>query len=622
TTAPAGYARRAAIAVTTKDCNSSDAAKFKNYVGYVDADGDGYGSTALQQLFCSGNTFENGTVISSGVDCNDANANVFTERSAATDADQDSFSIAEAATTCAGASTVVSGRTYYKNTSGNYAFLDAAGIAGSSDCNDANANIYQNVSVATDVDQDGYSTAAAASTCVGASSTVSGRTYYVDSAGAVTKAASASIIAQPDCDDADALVGLCPIPSGVIIAWPGTNASIPSGWTRVTSMDDRYSKGAAAGVEPNVTGGAATHTHTSPVHSHSIPSHSHASNSNLGSANFAKHYSDEDIQRSSRDYHVHTVGTSSSTGGTSSEVAATWQTVSNDPSYVGVIFIESDGTTAGIPDGAWAWWSNEALPTNWTQPAAAKSKYLKGASAAGNGGTTGGGTSHAHTASSHAHSTNHTHSVTSGVPTVLQSSITTGEQSAGSDHTHTVTFASGGNDAAQTSASTGTATGVEPPYKILAVIQNGTGGLDWPTGIIGMWLGSLASIPSGWQLCDGTNSTPDMRGLFTKSADALGGIGGTGGSLGHDHTDPAAHSHTVNHVHSYSTGGGSTNSNSGGGYENQAVGVGWPLNPVTHTHSGGSSSAAGTTSGTGTQTVDETADTQPPFRTVAYICKT
>ena len=35
-----------------------------------------------------------------------------------------------------------------------------------------------------------------------------------------------------------------------------------------------------------------------------------------------------------------------------------------------------------------------------------------------------------------------------------------------------------------------------------------------PTGIISMWSGTIASIPSGWYLCDGNNSTPDLRDKF------------------------------------------------------------------------------------------------------------
>ena len=47
-----------------------------------------------------------------------------------------------------------------------------------------------------------------------------------------------------------------------------------------------------------------------------------------------------------------------------------------------------------------------------------------------------------------------------------------------------------------------------------------TWGSGFPTGGIIMWSGSVATIPSGWYLCDGTNSTPDLRNKFIIAADA------------------------------------------------------------------------------------------------------
>lgn len=39
-----------------------------------------------------------------------------------------------------------------------------------------------------------------------------------------------------------------------------------------------------------------------------------------------------------------------------------------------------------------------------------------------------------------------------------------------------------------------------------------------PTGSIVMWSGSIATIPAGWALCDGTNGTPDLRERFIVGA--------------------------------------------------------------------------------------------------------
>lgn len=35
-----------------------------------------------------------------------------------------------------------------------------------------------------------------------------------------------------------------------------------------------------------------------------------------------------------------------------------------------------------------------------------------------------------------------------------------------------------------------------------------------PIGFIGMWAGTISTIPSGWVLCDGGNGTPDLRSRF------------------------------------------------------------------------------------------------------------
>ena len=43
---------------------------------------------------------------------------------------------------------------------------------------------------------------------------------------------------------------------------------------------------------------------------------------------------------------------------------------------------------------------------------------------------------------------------------------------------------------------------------------------DIPSGIIVMWHGSIASIPSGWVLCNGSNGTPDLRNQFIVGANA------------------------------------------------------------------------------------------------------
>jgi hypothetical protein len=51
-----------------------------------------------------------------------------------------------------------------------------------------------------------------------------------------------------------------------------------------------------------------------------------------------------------------------------------------------------------------------------------------------------------------------------------------------------------------------------------------------PAGMIMIWSGSVGSIPSGWVLCNGSNSTPDLRDKFVIGAGSTYAVGGTGGA--------------------------------------------------------------------------------------------
>lgn len=63
-----------------------------------------------------------------------------------------------------------------------------------------------------------------------------------------------------------------------------------------------------------------------------------------------------------------------------------------------------------------------------------------------------------------------------------------------------------------------------------------------PTGIIMMWSGIAAAIPAGFKLCDGTNSTPDLRNKFIVGAAGAYAVGSTGGTAD---TVITAHTHTA-----------------------------------------------------------------------------
>lgn len=75
--------------------------------------------------------------------------------------------------------------------------------------------------------------------------------------------------------------------------------------------------------------------------------------------------------------------------------------------------------------------------------------------------------------------------------------------------------------------------------------------------IIKIWSGTIASIPAGFQICDGTNGTPDLRNSFVIGAGDTHTPGDTGGGTvtgGHSLTvaELAAHDHSYTHVVSQS----------------------------------------------------------------------
>lgn len=129
-----------------------------------------------------------------------------------------------------------------------------------------------------------------------------------------------------------------------------------------------------------------------------------------------------------------------------------------------------------------------------------------------------------------------------------------------------------------------------------------------PSGAILLWSGSIASIPTGFVLCDGTNSTPDLRNRFVVGAGDTYSVDDTGGSadavvVSHTHTitDPG-HTHTQ-----YGTGPKNNSFDSGTSVANDSSG------PTGSSTTGISINSAGE-SGTNKNL--------PPYYALAYIMKT
>jgi microcystin-dependent protein len=133
------------------------------------------------------------------------------------------------------------------------------------------------------------------------------------------------------------------------------------------------------------------------------------------------------------------------------------------------------------------------------------------------------------------------------------------------------------------------------------------------------WSGLLIDIPDGWQLCDGTNSTPDFTDKFLIGAPAATNPGGEGGENLHTLTiaEMPSHNHST-----FSNGGGNHNhsgiSNAAvrqrTGIENDRVGAsaGGQQSGLMDSSSGGFS--IGSTGGS-------PHENKPPFYEVAFIMR-
>ena len=110
--------------------------------------------------------------------------------------------------------------------------------------------------------------------------------------------------------------------------------------------------------------------------------------------------------------------------------------------------------------------------------------------------------------------------------------------------------------------------------------SNGTtwvSGAAFVTGMIMLWSGSIATIPAGFALCNGSNGTPDLRDRFVVGAGSTYAVNATGGSANatlptHTHTatssvSDSGHFHVMDRFLG-NLGGSSTayvGDNSGGG---------------------------------------------------------
>ena len=145
-----------------------------------------------------------------------------------------------------------------------------------------------------------------------------------------------------------------------------------------------------------------------------------------------------------------------------------------------------------------------------------------------------------------------------------------------------------------------------------------------PTGMIVMWYGSIASIPTGWYLCNGQvangTQTPDLRDRF---------IVGAGSTYAVAATDGSADAVVVSHTHTFTGSALAAHTHQIGSRDSTANDGSNPLQEFVNDYGTGNGPPATTSSvsgGTPSGTISTTGSSGtnanlPPYYALAYIMK-
>ena len=144
---------------------------------------------------------------------------------------------------------------------------------------------------------------------------------------------------------------------------------------------------------------------------------------------------------------------------------------------------------------------------------------------------------------------------------------------------------------------------------------------SFPSGGIIIWSGAANNIPNGWELCDGQNSTPDLRNRFVVGAGDSYSVNAIGGSadaivVTHDH-DSGTYSAASDgsHQHNYVAFSSTARVDNDENHQRLDGSTTRTTDPAgSHTHSISGTSGSAGSSGTNANL--------PPYYALCYIMKT
>ena len=161
-----------------------------------------------------------------------------------------------------------------------------------------------------------------------------------------------------------------------------------------------------------------------------------------------------------------------------------------------------------------------------------------------------------------------------------------------------------------------------PPYYEMVFIEKETNDPIIPIGVIVMWAGITDTIPAGWELCNGSNGTPDLREKFIRGALPGEDPGTLGGNVAHNHT----YTQIPSHRHTIASGGASHSHGGVRGVGSEVGAVLWESD-VYRSTSGSTNDASVPHTHTVPQVgqvscTSQNTDNLPPYFKVAFIMNT